>query len=67
MNLSNIFVIGLGLLGGSISLAVRHYLPKANIVGYSHRSSTRHKARRLHVAHRIADDLCQGVGSADLF
>ena len=59
-------VIGLGLLGGSISLAVLRSFARAKVVGYTHRPATRAKARQLAVATEIADDIKQSVSRADL-
>ncbi len=59
-------VIGLGLLGGSISLAVQHRLSKISVVGYSHRRLTRQKARDLAIATRVVDDLPMAIADADL-
>jgi len=64
--LRNISVIGLGLLGGSIALAARQRLPSVRVIGYSHRASTRAKARDLGVGTEIVDDLAAAVGTADL-
>ena len=65
-DLRQITVIGLGLLGGSITLAISRALPGAKTVGYTHRPSTRRKARRLKVATEIVDDVKQSVAAADL-
>ena len=59
-------VIGLGLLGGSITLGVLRSLPKVRVIGYTHRPSTRTKARRLAVATEIVDCLKTSVSGADL-
>jgi prephenate dehydrogenase len=64
--LKQITVIGLGLLGGSITLAVLRTFSGAKTVGYSHRSTTRSKARQLAVATEIADDIKISVSNADL-
>jgi len=64
--LRQITVIGLGLLGGSITLAVLRSLLGVKTVGYSHRPATRRKARQLSVATEIVDDLNRGVSDADL-
>jgi prephenate dehydrogenase len=64
--LEQISVIGLGLLGGSISLAIRHFMPGIKVVGFSHRPATRRKARRLAVASQVVDNLCESVKNADL-
>ena len=59
-------VIGLGLLGGSISLAVLRSFARIKVVGYTHRPSTRTKARGLAVATEIVDCLKSSVSEADL-
>jgi len=64
--LRQITVIGLGLLGGSIGLSVLRALGDVKVVGYSHRPSTRQKARQLAVATEIADNLRQSVANADM-
>jgi prephenate dehydrogenase len=65
-DLRQITVIGLGLLGGSITLRVLHSLPGVKAVGYTHRASTRAKARELAVASEVAEDINQSVSGADL-
>lgn len=64
--LGQITVLGLGLLGGSISLAVLRSFTGVKVVGYSHRPSTRDKARQLAVAGEVVDDICQSVSDSDL-
>jgi prephenate dehydrogenase len=64
--LKQITVIGLGLLGGSITLTVLRTFAGVKTVGYSHRSVTRAKARQLGVADEIADDIRKSVSDADL-
>ena len=65
-NLRQVAVLGLGLIGGSISLAILRSFTKVKVVGYTHRPSTRDKARRLAVASEVVDDICQSVRDADL-
>ena len=65
-DLRQITIVGLGLLGGSISLAVLRSFAKVKVVGYTHRASTRDKARRLAVASEVVDDICQSVSNSDL-
>jgi len=64
--LKQVTVVGLGLLGGSISLAVLRSFARARVVGYTHRASTRQKARQLAVATEISDCLKSSVSEADL-
>lgn len=59
-------VVGLWLLGGSISLAVLRSFAQVKVVGYTHRPSTRDKARQLAVASEVVDDICQSVSDSDL-
>jgi prephenate dehydrogenase len=59
-------VIGLGLLGGSISLAALRTFTRIKVTGYTHRTSTRTKARSLLVSTNIVDCLKSSVSDADL-
>jgi len=65
-DLKQITVIGLGLLGGSITLAVLRALPKIKVIGYSHRPATRRKAKQFAVADEIIDDIKLSVSNAEL-
>lgn len=65
-DLKQVTVLGLGLLGGSISLAVLRSFAKVKVVGYTHRPSTRDKARQLAVASEVVDDIYQSVSDSDL-
>jgi len=65
-DLRKVTVVGLGLLGGSISLAVMRSFTRAKVVGYTHRASTREKARQLAVAKEISDCLKSSVSEADI-
>ena len=65
-DLKQISVIGLGLLGGSITLTVLRSLPSVKVVGHTHRPATRKKAKRLAVAAEIVDDMKTAVSNADL-
>jgi len=64
--LRQITVIGLGLLGGSMTLAILRTLSGVRVVGYSHRPSTRRKARQMAVATEVVDDIRAGVSDADI-
>ncbi|MHC4537113.1 MAG: prephenate dehydrogenase [Planctomycetota bacterium] len=65
-DLKQLSVIGMGLLGGSISLAVLRSFNRVKVTGYSHRPSTRNKARKLVVPTDIVDSLKSSVSHADL-
>ena len=64
--LRQVTVIGMGLLGGSITLAVSRASGGIKTVGYSHRASTRAKARRLRVADEVVNNLQESVACADI-
>lgn len=56
----------MGLLGASVSLSILRSLKGVKVVGYSHRASTRQKARDMSVADIIADDLAECVADSDV-
>jgi len=56
----------MGLLGASVTLSAKRALARSRIVGYSHRDSTRQKARQYEVADEIADSLEAAVEGADV-
>ena len=65
-NLRQVTVIGLGLLGGSVALAVRQRMPGTVVVGYSHRPATRRKAKALGTVNEVASDVAGAVAGAEL-
>ena len=56
----------MGLLGSSVTLAILRSLSGVRSVGYSHRKSTRDKAREIGVADEIAETLSDCVANADV-
>lgn len=66
LDLKQVTVIGMGLLGGSLTLTIQRSFPGIRAVGYSRRPETREKARQLHTANEICDDLAESVKNADL-
>jgi prephenate dehydrogenase len=64
--LKKVCVIGMGLLGASVTMAAMRAFPKVLIVGFSRRDSTRKKARRLNIANHIAETLEDAVRDADM-
>jgi prephenate dehydrogenase len=65
-DLRQVTIIGLGLLGGSVALAVRQRMPGTAVVGYSHRPATRRRARNLGVVTETAGSLKAAVADAGL-
>ena len=59
-------IIGLGLLGGSIGLAVREYLPDVATAGYDASAATRTRADELQLVDRVCDTASAAVRDADL-
>ena len=64
--LKQVTVIGLGLLGGSITLRVLRSFSGVTAIGFAHRDATRRKARRLSVASQISGDIAGCVADADI-
>ncbi len=64
--LRQITVIGLGLLGGSLTLAVSRSFARVKTIGFTHRPATREKARQLAVADKVVDNISEAVSNADL-
>jgi prephenate dehydrogenase len=66
MSLERLTILGVGLLGGSIGLAVRSISRFTRIVGYGHRHSTLDRALELGAIDEGSTDLKQAVDGADL-
>ena len=64
--LHKISVLGMGLLGASITLRILRSFPNVKTYGYSHRAITRKKARQLGVADIISDDINECVADCDI-
>jgi cyclohexadieny/prephenate dehydrogenase len=61
-----IAIIGLGLLGGSIGLAVREYLPGARTTGYDRDGATRVRAAERGLVDIVCETAAEAVRDADL-
>lgn len=59
-------ILGVGLLGGSIGLAVKSAITSCEITGYGHRKSTLEMALANGVIDRAADSAAAAVNEADL-
>ncbi len=66
MSFREIAIIGLGLIGGSIGLAVREDLPGVTTRGYDADPAVRRRARERGLADIICDDPGEAVKGADL-
>src|SRR5687767_11092660 len=59
-------VLGVGLLGGSIGLAVRRVVKDCVIIGYGHRGSTLQDALEMGAIHHATSSAAAAVRGADL-
>jgi prephenate dehydrogenase len=65
-NLDSVAIVGLGLLGGSLGLALQRSFPHIKRLGYSHRASTRQKALSSGTVDSACGKLQDAVNSAEL-
>ncbi len=66
MTIQRVAIIGLGLLGGSLGLALREYCPDISTTGYDADPVARRKAADRGLANTICDSASQAVADADL-
>lgn len=59
-------LIGLGLIGGSMSLATRRAGAAREVVGYARSPDTRARAREIGLCDRVLDTAAEAVAGADL-
>lgn len=55
----NIGIIGLGLMGGSLGLALKNFPNKYTIIGYDHNKIHQEDALKLQLIDRLADDFSE--------
>jgi cyclohexadieny/prephenate dehydrogenase len=66
MAVERVAIIGLGLLGGSVGLAVREFLPKIKTSGFDQHPGVRVRAGLRHLVDEVCDSAAKAVESADL-
>ena len=66
MGPTRLSILGVGLLGGSIGLAVRHLLKDCAVVGYGHRRATLDAALAAGAIHEAKGTAAEAVRGADL-
>ena len=66
MSFERVAIIGLGLLGGSIGLAVRQHLPGVATVGYDSDPQVRQRAAERGLAETICETASEAVAGAGL-
>ncbi len=64
--LRQVSVIGMGLLGASVTLTILRALPGVKTVVFSHRPFTRRKAEKMGVADEVVNDIKECVCQADI-
>lgn len=65
-SIKNIAVIGLGLIGGSLALALKDAVKDVSVTGYDIISDAMNIARYRHIIDRIANNYSEAVSDADL-
>jgi cyclohexadieny/prephenate dehydrogenase len=66
MSFQHVAIIGLGLLGGSVGLAVREHLPGVATTAYDADPAARKRAAERGLADRVCSSAAEAVGEADL-
>lgn len=66
MSIQNVAIIGLGLLGGSIGLAVRDHAPEITTLGFDRDPEVCRKAAERGLVGTVCESAAQAVGGADL-
>ncbi|WP_407276408.1 prephenate dehydrogenase [Halothiobacillus sp. DCM-1] len=66
VRIERLALIGLGLIGGSLSLALKSAGVVGEVVGYSRQLATRLRAQELGLIDRPADSVAEAVQGADL-
>ncbi|WAT17419.1 prephenate/arogenate dehydrogenase family protein [Aurantiacibacter sp. MUD11] len=66
MSFNHVAIIGLGLLGGSIGLAVQEHLPGVATSGFDADPEVRDKARELGLVGTVSENAADAVRGADL-
>jgi cyclohexadieny/prephenate dehydrogenase len=66
MSFRHVAIVGLGLIGGSIGLAVREHLPGVTTTGYDSDPQVRRRAAERRLADRICESPTEAVTGADL-
>lgn len=66
MPLNRVSILGVGLLGGSIGLAIRSRMPSCRVAGYGHRSATLEKAMEIGAIDEAYTNAAEAVRGADL-
>ncbi len=66
MSFGSVAIIGLGLLGGSVGLALGQHLPQVATTGFDADPATRARAAQRGLTGKVCDSLAEAVQDADL-
>jgi cyclohexadieny/prephenate dehydrogenase len=66
MSFQRVAIIGLGLLGGSLGLALRERLPEVETTGYDRDPATRQRAAERGLVGTVCETAAEAVAEADL-
>ncbi|MFC1930475.1 prephenate dehydrogenase [Chloroflexota bacterium] len=66
LDMDKVSIIGLGLIGGSLGLAIKKFIPGTTITGYSRSPETIAHAKKIAAIDTAAPDLKEAVHSANL-
>jgi len=66
MPIHRLSILGVGLLGGSLGMAVKSVLKSCEILGYGHRASTLEQAQHIGAIDWATTNLDQSVEGADM-
>lgn len=57
MILNSVGIVGLGLMGGSLGLSLKHLLPNTKFIGYDHNETHKKDAIELKLVDKVTDNL----------
>ena len=66
MPIERVAIIGLGLLGGSVGMAVQERLPAVRLSGFDADPAVRQRAAERGLVHTVTDNAADAVRGADL-
>ncbi len=66
MTINTVAIIGLGLLGGSIGLAIKEHAPEITTTGYDRDADVRETARERRMVGTVCENAAEAVREADL-
>lgn len=66
MSFDSVAIIGLGLLGGSVGLALKEHLPQVATTGFDANPATRARAAERGLVGTVCESAADAVGDADL-